>query len=195
MLNIPNLLTALRLLLAVVFFTLISFHSSDAICGALIVFVLATVTDLLDGYVARKYDSLTDLGRIADPFVDKVLICGALIIFLRNERLAEAGLAPWMIVIVVAREFFVNSLRGFAEGKGVKFGATILGKSKMLFQCLAVCASLGYLLVSHPSHAAALMLYATYILMVVTTLGSGLIYLKKAVTEGLLEHGPDASSA
>lgn len=187
MVNLANALTALRLLLAVVFFVLIGVATAATCAAALVVFLAAAITDLLDGYLARKYNCVTDLGRIADPFVDKVLICGALIMFLQNERLTqEVGVRSWMVVVIVAREFFVNSLRGFVESKGINFSATKYGKGKMTVQSAAVCGSLIYLSLSTPPSWGPGVVFGLYIAAVAVTFLSGLVYLYRALKGGIL---------
>lgn len=133
--NIPNQLTAARALLAVVLFVLIDLEGHWVVC--LVVFALAAVTDWLDGYLARKQGISSTLGRVLDPLVDKLLICGAYI-FLLPVR--DSGLEPWMVTIVVARELVISSLRSFLENQGVVFGADWLGKLKMGLQCAALIA-------------------------------------------------------
>jgi CDP-diacylglycerol--glycerol-3-phosphate 3-phosphatidyltransferase len=141
-LNIPNLLTLGRLLLAVVLFILLSLH--DWMGTALMVFIVAASTDWLDGYMARRRGETTTLGRILDPFVDKVVVIGAFI-FLLGEPQDETGLAPWMVTVVVARELLVTGLRSYLEGESVAFGADWMGKIKMVLQCIAIGCILFYL--------------------------------------------------
>jgi len=109
---------------------------------ALILFVVAASTDWIDGWWARKYQQVTKLGRILDPFVDKVIICGAMIALAAAK---DSPMAPWMATLVVARELLVTSLRGMVEGQGGDFSAKQLGKWKMVLQCAAVIATLLYL--------------------------------------------------
>ena len=135
-LNVPNALTTARFVLAVVVFVLIPLGQYLA---ATVVFALAAGTDWIDGWWARKYDQVTKLGRIFDPFVDKIIICGAFI-FLAAEP--ASGIAPWMAVVVMGREMLVTAIRGFIEQQGGDFSAQMMGKLKMVFQCLAVVASL-----------------------------------------------------
>src|SRR3954470_9669325 len=124
--NLPNMLTAARLGLAVVLFALITFESWWL---SLVVFIVAAITDWLDGYVARRQGLTSAFGRNFDPLVDKVLICGAFIFLLPVEG---AGLAPWMVTVVVARELIITGLRSFVETlPGGNFGADWLGKIKM----------------------------------------------------------------
>jgi CDP-diacylglycerol--glycerol-3-phosphate 3-phosphatidyltransferase len=135
-LNVPNVLTGVRFVLAIVVFVLIPF---ERYLEATIVFVLAAGTDWIDGWWARKYNQVTKLGRIFDPFVDKIIICGAFT-FLAAER--GSGILPWMAVVVMGREMLVTAIRGFIEQQGGDFSAQMAGKLKMVFQCVAVVASL-----------------------------------------------------
>jgi CDP-diacylglycerol--glycerol-3-phosphate 3-phosphatidyltransferase len=132
--NLPNQLTAGRLVLGVILFVLIE-HQEWIWCIA--VFALAAFTDWLDGYVARLQGLTSTLGRNLDPLVDKVVVCGAYIFLLQHH---ESGLTPWMVVMVVAREFIITSLRGFMENLGATFGADWMGKIKMVLQCAALFA-------------------------------------------------------
>lgn len=134
--NVPNALTSVRFLLAIAVMVLIPMGSYTA---SLILFVVAASTDWMDGYWARKYGQVTKLGRIFDPFVDKIIICGA---FIALVEVADSGVASWMATIVVARELLVTSLRGMIEGSGGDFSASQLGKWKMVLQCAAVIAIL-----------------------------------------------------
>src|SRR5262249_49455485 len=127
--NLPNVLTASRFVLAMVLFVLIEWH--QAIPGVwlwcLVVFAAAAVTDYFDGYYARKLGLMSTLGRNLDPLVDKVLMCGAFTFLLEVPGAVEVGLRAWMVVVVVARELIITSLRGFLESQGIKFGADMLG--------------------------------------------------------------------
>src|SRR5438552_3559736 len=118
-LNVPNLLTASRLVLSIILFVLIDL---EAWLACLITFAVAAVTDWLDGFLSRKQGLSSALGRVFDPLVDKVLICGAYI-FLLGFSFAHAGLTTWMVTVVVARELIINGLRTFLESRGVHFGA------------------------------------------------------------------------
>jgi CDP-diacylglycerol---glycerol-3-phosphate 3-phosphatidyltransferase len=142
--NLPNQLTSLRLLLSVVLFGLIALEYYVA---SFILFVIAAGTDWLDGYYARKYGQVTTLGRILDPFADKVIICGTLIFLaMAPAMLVERwGLRAWMIVVIVGRELLVTALRSFIEERGANFSANMSGKLKMVLQCVAAGACLVYL--------------------------------------------------
>jgi CDP-diacylglycerol---glycerol-3-phosphate 3-phosphatidyltransferase len=143
--NVPNLLTTLRFFLAIGVVFLIDL---DFYLAAMVTFLVAATTDWMDGYYARKYGQITKLGRIFDPFVDKIIICGAFIALVGIEK---AALPAWMAIVVVARELLVTSLRGIIEGSGGDFSASWLGKWKMVFQCVAVVAVLLCLVMENPS--------------------------------------------
>jgi CDP-diacylglycerol--glycerol-3-phosphate 3-phosphatidyltransferase len=134
--NVPNVLTTMRLILAVVAFVLVPL---GLYLPALIVFVVAAVTDWIDGYWARRFDQVTQLGRIFDPFADKIIVCGLFVLLAAEEG---SEIAPWMAVVVVGREMLVTALRGFIEQSGGDFSAKMAGKLKMVFQCAAIIASL-----------------------------------------------------
>jgi CDP-diacylglycerol---glycerol-3-phosphate 3-phosphatidyltransferase len=136
--NVPNILTAVRLILSILVFVLIPYHQYGT---AMVIFVIAASTDWIDGYWARKYGQVTKFGRIFDPFVDKIIICGTFI-YLAGEYARGSGILPWMAVVVVGRELLVTALRSAIEGKGGDFSAKYLAKWKMVFQCLAAAASL-----------------------------------------------------
>jgi len=172
--NLPNRITLSRLMLAIVFFVLLSHRHFNV---ALIVFFVAVITDWLDGYFARKWDLITDLGRIVDPFVDKVIICGAFIIFL---NIAKGVIAPWMVIVIVAREFFVSSIRGFSESKGVKFASNMWGKTKMFIQSWTICALILYYAYFENVVWAEYMVCAFMWITVTVTIGSGITYVLSA---------------
>jgi len=149
--NVPNTLTLLRILFAVIVFTLIGFHRYDF---ALFFFLLAAVTDALDGWWARRFQQISVFGRIMDPFADKILICGAFICLLAVPEMThdqKGGfpawllLQPWMVIVIIGRELLVTSLRAFIEGGGGDFSAKWLGKLKMVVQCATIIFALLYL--------------------------------------------------
>jgi CDP-diacylglycerol--glycerol-3-phosphate 3-phosphatidyltransferase len=133
--NLPNQLTAARLVLAIALFGLIA---CEYWLWAVIVFAAAAVTDWLDGYLARRQGLSSALGRVFDPLVDKILICGAFIFLLGVRQ--NPVLQPWMVTVVVARELIITGLRSYLENRGVSFGADWLGKLKMGLQCAALFA-------------------------------------------------------
>ncbi len=139
--NVPNIISMARLGLSVAMFAMIHFH---IFWPAFVLFIVAASTDWLDGWYARKYDQVTKLGRILDPFCDKVLICGAFVLL--AEAMVEypwyCRIAGWMAVVVIGRELLVTSIRGIVEQGGGDFSAKMHGKLKMWFQCFAVGAAL-----------------------------------------------------
>lgn len=104
-------------------------------------FIGAAVTDFFDGYLARSLHQVTAFGRVIDPFADKLLICGSMIILLEFP-VALAIMPSWFVVVVVARELLVTTLRGVSEAAGVPFPADPTGKVKMVVQCVTVSALL-----------------------------------------------------
>ena len=144
MFNLPNQLTSLRLLLSVVMFF---FIATGWYLTSFVLFIIAAGTDWLDGYYARKYGQVTTLGRILDPFADKVIVCGTFIFLTSIPVMAEVpfGLKPWMVVVIVGRELLVTALRSFIEDRGSDFSAKLSGKLKMVFQCVAAATCLFYL--------------------------------------------------
>ena len=137
--SLPNQVTSARVALTIVLFVCMSFRRFDA---AFVLFVLAASTDWLDGYFARRYGLVTQLGRILDPFADKLIICGTLIFL---AAVPESRVTAWMAVLVMARELLVTALRSFLEQQGRDFSAEMSGKLKMVFQCIAAGSSLFYL--------------------------------------------------
>ncbi len=176
--NLPNGLTLARLVLAVVLFACIAW---ELWLVGLVVFAAAAVTDWLDGYLARRHGSASAFGRNFDPLVDKVLICGAFIFLL---PVPGAGLAPWMVTVVVGRELIITGLRSFLESHQARFGADWLGKVKMGLQCAVLLAVLGALAVrgtGEPTGAWAVLLLGLIGAMLVATALSGLQYVWRAL--------------
>ncbi len=172
--NIPNLLTSARFVLAIAVILLIQFKFFWA---AMILFIIAASTDWMDGYWARKYGQVTKFGRIFDPFVDKIIICGT---FIALVAVPNSGIHPWMAVLVVGRELLVTSLRGMIEGSGKDFSATAIGKWKMVFQCVAVVASLLFLISQQPAQWLVWTLRLSVWLAIGLTLYSGYVYVMAA---------------
>lgn len=147
-LNLPNQITIARLILAIVFFVLLAQYSQRTpepwkLDWACALFIVAAATDFLDGYIARKWGMVTKLGRVLDPLVDKVLICGAFIFFVGPGFVDTTGtnateVQAWMVVVIVCRELLVTGLRGFSESVGRNFSAGLHGKLKMWIQSIAV---------------------------------------------------------
>ena len=182
--TVPNLISAARLVLAIVLFVLIERSTHAAAFWA---FVVAASTDWVDGWYARRFNAVSVLGRILDPLVDKVIVCGAFILLAARPVPGEPppAILPWMALVVVVRELVVTALRAELERSGRDFSAGWSGKLKMLLQCLAVGADLvvrsGLLL---PYEAAQAVVRVVAVLLawaaVVLTVWSGVEYLVKA---------------
>ena len=140
--NLPNKLTIFRVILIVPFVVVLLggeagwFGDNSLLYGgiALAIFIVASLTDLIDGKIARKYNLITDFGKFMDPLADKLLVCSALI------ALIELGRIPaWMVIVIIAREFTISGFRLVAADKGVVIAASYWGKFKTVFQMVAVC--------------------------------------------------------
>jgi len=185
--SLPNQLTCLRLLLAVVLFAVIPWGTSTAYLVALVLFILAAGTDWLDGYLARKYHLITTVGRILDPFADKIIICGTFILLAAEHRMIDTpwGLHGWMVVVIVGRELLVTAGRSLIEQRGTDFSANLAGKLKMALQCVAAAAGLWYL--SYTQEKPGFPVAIWWLLVVSTwaalflTVYSGLIYVFAAI--------------
>lgn len=148
--NIPNQITTGRLLLSLVFLGLLSqfdwAHRSEQlplINWAFWIFIVCAVGDIVDGYLARRHNQITSLGRVLDPFADKILVCGGFVMLLGTgfndaEGKSVSGLEAWMVVVIVGRELLISSLRGFSEASGKPYAANYWGKIKMVIQSVTV---------------------------------------------------------
>ena len=133
--NLPNKLTVFRMILIVPFV----FIMLTDVCGpmskwiALAIFVIASLTDLLDGKIARKYNLVTNFGKFMDPLADKLLVCSAMIC------LVEMGKIPsWVVIIIISREFIISGFRLIASDNGIVIAASYWGKFKTVFQMVMV---------------------------------------------------------
>lgn len=157
--NVPNKISAARLVLAVGVF---AFLEAGFYQVALVLFLVAAGTDWMDGWYARKYDQVTKLGRILDPFCDKILICGTYLLLaleMSNQCPAfpwYARVMGWMAIVVVGRELLVTVIRSMVEGSGGDFSANMAGKLKMWFQCIAVVSCLLALIYNSSAEVSAL---------------------------------------
>lgn len=133
--NLPNKLTLMRVIMIPFFivFLLVPITPYDNWI-ALAIFILASVTDFLDGYIARKYHLVTNFGKFMDPLADKLLVCSALICLVELEKIAA-----WMVILIIAREFIISGFRTVAADNGVVIAASYWGKFKTTFQMIAVC--------------------------------------------------------
>jgi len=208
--HLPNLLTGLRLVLAIVFFGMLSWYQYEGrgdpkfLNVGFVIYLVALFTDFLDGYLARKYHLETPFGRVVDPFVDKVLVLGSFLFFAGKNFIIPdyeamkvnpnfyvvktiTGVAPFMVVILLARELLVTSLRGAAESSGQDFGAQFSGKLKMVVQSgtilviLVYVRFLGWLDEQQWKPWAEAFRNLCIWLTIAVTVISGLIYVQRAV--------------
>jgi CDP-diacylglycerol--glycerol-3-phosphate 3-phosphatidyltransferase len=131
--NLPNAITVARLILTFVVLGLMD--ATEWWITSAVLFVVAALSDALDGYLARKWNQITTLGRILDPFVDKILVGGAFIFLAARP---ESGVTPWLTFAVWAREMFITGLRSMMEQGGKDFSAQWSGKLKMALQSATV---------------------------------------------------------
>ena len=138
--NWPNRLTLFRIFLAPLFVFLFLIDNVYARLSALIIFILAALTDTVDGWLARKYNITTSFGKFMDPLADKILISSALVAFI---ALGYAKL--WMVLPIIARDFFITGLRSLAAYKGVLIVTTGFAKVKTTLQMITVGVILGFI--------------------------------------------------
>jgi CDP-diacylglycerol--glycerol-3-phosphate 3-phosphatidyltransferase len=194
--HLPNILTFGRLVLSVVFLVMVLFEpklaahrdTSFYLDVAFVIFVVAALTDMVDGAIARKLNVVSKFGRMVDPLADKILICGSFVIFavigqpkLFDFTRVQNTVVQWGFTgIIIAREAFVTFLRHYSESKGVKFPATFSGKIKMFVQAFAV----GTVIIKMAHVQTPLwgqwFTATTYLVTVVITVVSGLLSVRKA---------------
>lgn len=134
--NLPNKLTVFRVILIVPFilFMLTGIGGAYSDWIALAIFIIASLTDLLDGKIARKYNLVTNFGKFMDPIADKLLVCSALICLIEMDRIPA-----WIVIIIIAREFIINGFRLIASDNNIVIAASYWGKFKTTFQMIMVC--------------------------------------------------------
>ncbi len=178
--NLPNKLTVSRLWLSAVFVLCFVWNFPGCFSLALLVFLAATVTDYLDGVIARKRGLITDFGQLMDPLADKILTASAFI------SLCAIGKFPaWAVIVIISREFLITGLRSLAASKGTVIPADRLGKHKTAWQMITIIYFLLLLSISEWSHAAWTCLAWTFgqtglvAITVALTVYSGIAYLWK----------------
>lgn len=168
--NLPNSLTIARILMVPLLVAVLLTRFSGSEFWGLGIFLLAVLTDLFDGMIARRTKSVTDVGKLLDPIADKLLISAAFI------SLVELGLAPaWMVVVVIGRDFAVSGLRQVAQARGVLIEASWWGKLKTLTQVVAI----SMLIVYYQLGVWALLAKAVLWLAIAMTLGSLISYFTR----------------
>ena len=173
--NLPNKLTVFRVILVIPFVALML---SGYDLWAVAVFIIASLTDLLDGKIARKYNLITDFGKFMDPLADKLLVCAAMICLVEMGRLPA-----WMVIVIISREFIISGFRLIAAEQGIVIAASYWGKFKTTFQMIAVILMIVNLPVLH-----ILTVVCTWVALVLTVV-SLVDYITKnhkVLTEGAI---------
>jgi CDP-diacylglycerol--glycerol-3-phosphate 3-phosphatidyltransferase len=191
---VPNILTFMRLGLTIVFLSMILYWPQVAdrpyfLDIAFVLFVVAGLTDIVDGHIARRWNATSKFGRMIDPLVDKILVCGAFICFaiigvpkLFHWGPVPLGIVHWTVAgILIVREAYVTVLRHMAEARGVNFAAVKLGKIKMFIQVFAIGTVL--IKVAHvPAAWGHWFTLVVFTLMVGVTVASGLQATRRSRT-------------
>lgn len=198
--HLPNALTLVRVALAAALFAIISLaigpagaqtgltHDARWLFLATGIFSIAALTDALDGYFARRWHVVSPLGRVMDPFADKILILGSFIClagpdFHTAQGVTISGVTPWIAIAILARELLVTTIRGVYEAAGVDFSANWAGKWKMILQCAAIPAIfliLAFFPALPGSTARTFILGLVWITLAVTV-WSGIPYVSRAI--------------
>jgi len=168
-----NMITLGRIALIPIFMYAAISDGAEGNFVALAIFAFASLTDGIDGYIARKYNQITDFGKLVDPLADKLLVMSALLILLE-----QGTLKAWMCIIILAREFIVSSLRSIAASKGVVLAASVWGKLKTLSQLVCIMyllSGVGDVTIFSWLTLKSLLIY----IMVAFTVFSGYDYLKR----------------
>ncbi|MEY8337216.1 CDP-diacylglycerol--glycerol-3-phosphate 3-phosphatidyltransferase [Lachnospiraceae bacterium 62-35] len=134
--NLPNKLTVLRVILIPFFVAFLLWDGGEnetMRMAAVAIFIIASLTDMLDGKIARKYNLVTNFGKFMDPLADKLLVCAALICLIELE-----AIPAWMVIVIMSREFIISGFRLVASDNGIVIAASYWGKFKTTFQMIAV---------------------------------------------------------
>ena len=133
LLNLPNILTLSRIAAVPIVVFLLLFESKQSCLWAAVVFTVASITDWLDGYLARKWGIVTILGKFLDPLADKLIVMAALIMLIPLDRVPA-----WAVLVILSRELIVSGIRSIASSEGIVIAASDLGKYKTIFQMIAI---------------------------------------------------------
>ena len=131
--NIPNMLTLLRIIMIPIFYIVFFSDITNSSLFAVLIFIIASLTDWFDGFLARKWKVVTNFGKIMDPLADKLLVMTALVCLLSSFRIPA-----WAVIIILSREMAITGLRIIAASEGVVIAADKLGKFKTAFQMFAI---------------------------------------------------------
>jgi CDP-diacylglycerol--glycerol-3-phosphate 3-phosphatidyltransferase len=136
--TLPNLLSLLRILIIPVLVYLLNYTDRASGLIAALLFLLASITDYFDGYLARRTKTVSDLGKILDPLADKLIVASSLIMLAAMDRPGEPSVPAWLVVVIITREIAVTIIRGIALTEGIVMQAEALGKYKFILQSFAV---------------------------------------------------------
>ena len=140
--TLPNLLSLSRILIIPLLVYLLTYSDRSTALLAAALFIFAALTDYFDGYLARRTQSVSDVGKILDPLADKLMVASALVMLAAMDRPNEPSVPAWLVVVILARESAVTVIRGFALAEGIVMQAETLGKYKFILQTFAVVALL-----------------------------------------------------
>jgi len=191
--NLPNKLTLFRIALTFIFVALLFVEGLAAKAAALVLFLAASLTDLFDGYIARKYNLITDFGKIMDPVADKILVLSAFLAFIQFDIVPA-----WMVILIILRESVITGIRIGALTKGTVLAAQEGGKQKTVSQMAAIFLILAFLVIKAAGRTYGVFwdqrseLYCReliYIVMLITTAltlisGSSFLYKNRAMLKG-----------
>jgi CDP-diacylglycerol---glycerol-3-phosphate 3-phosphatidyltransferase len=136
--TLPNILSLFRIGIIPILVYLLTFPDRLSAILAALLFLIASITDYFDGYLARRNRSVSDLGKILDPLADKLMVASALIMLAAMDRPGQPSVPAWLVVLIIARESAVTVLRGIALAEGIVIQAETLGKYKFILQAFAV---------------------------------------------------------
>lgn len=175
--TLPNLLSLFRIAIIPILVYLLTFHDPLSSALTALLFLIASLTDYFDGYLARRNRSVSNLGKLLDPLADKLIVVAVLIMLAAMDRPGEPGVPAWLVVVVVARETAVTVIRGIALTEGIVMEAEELGKYKLILQAFAVFG----LLLHYPYLGVDFYVAGMYFLVVstVVALWSGMNYQVK----------------
>ena len=171
--TLPNKLTMLRIILVPFFVAALLYENGDETAFrilALVIFLVASFTDLLDGKIARKYNLVTNFGKFMDPLADKLLVCSALICLVQLEQLPA-----WVVIIIISREFIISGFRLVAADQGIVIAASMWGKSKTVSQMISIV----LLILNFKDGLPGTLTFVSVIVMTVLTVVSLVDYLMK----------------
>ena len=167
--NLPNLITMSRIFLIPVFVIVFLYPTPMRSVLAAVIFTVAALTDLIDGYLARRWDQVTRLGKFLDPIADKFLVIAALVMLVDFNRVAS-----WIAIVIISRELAVTGFRAIASSSGVVIAADQSGKYKMVIQTVSIV----FLILNYKNGSFDLALWGTYLIWIsmILAVSSGIQY-------------------